>query len=74
MLYKTTKPMTIITKTTKKYDGVRALVVKQLAQRHGVTDAFVRQALRREKHSETAQQIRAAYQTLYKEVERTLRG
>lgn len=74
MLYKTTKQMTIFNKNTKKYDGVRALVVKQLAQRYGVTETFVRQALRKARQSATALMICADFKELYKEVAATLNG
>lgn len=64
--------MTIFNKNTKKYDGARALVISQLATRYGVTETFVRQALRRARQSSIALMICADFKELYKEVARTL--
>lgn len=59
-------------KSTKKYDAVKALVIKKLAVQHEVTEGFVRQAVNEDKHSETAEQIKKDYRTMYAKLQSTL--
>jgi hypothetical protein len=48
-------------KNRKKYDAKSALVIKQLAAKHKVTESFVRLAINGDRDSETATTIRKEY-------------
>ncbi len=60
-------------KSIKKYDGIRAISVKQLAKKHEVTEDFVRKSINGDAQSDTAVQILKEYRKLYKELEETLK-
>lgn len=51
-------------KRTKKYMTYNQEVVKALSDEYGVSTTFVRQAIRKDKHSLTAQTIEKKYREL----------
>lgn len=55
-----------------KYDGIKAIVVKKLAEKHQVTPDYVRKALRAERDSDTSEQIKKEYPELYRKVQKSL--
>lgn len=57
-------------KSRKKYDGMRALVVNELAEKYGITAMYVRQILRGDAgDTEVAEAVKKEYPGLYKAVE-----
>lgn len=64
--------MSAISKSRKKYDAVRALVVQQLARKYEITDTYVRQIVRGDGAGELADEIQKEYRKLYQELQKTL--
>lgn len=65
--------MSAIRKSRKKYDAKSAFVIKQLAISYEVTDVFVRLAVRGDRDSETAVQIKKEYNRLMKAIDNALK-
>jgi len=61
--------MNAIRKSRKKYDGKKAIVIKELAERYQVTEGYVRIALRGDMDNETTREIVKDYNRLYKALE-----
>lgn len=60
-------------KSRKKYDNVKALVIKEVAQAFEVTEAYVRLALNGNKDNETTDAMKKEYNRLYKAVEKVFK-
>lgn len=59
-------------KKPKKYDAVRASVIRYLAAKHQVTEAMVRMSLSDDRQSDTAIAIRSEFPKKYKQVKDAL--
>lgn len=64
--------MGIGTKNRKKYDTMRAMVVKELAKKYEVSDSFVRMAVNGDRVSETAEAIKKEFAQLTKDISNLL--
>lgn len=56
-------------KSRKKYNAKSALIVKQLAGKYEVSEAFVRMSISGDRVSETAELIKKDYNRLYKAID-----
>jgi len=59
-------------KSRKKYDSAKALVVKQLASSLKISESYVRMALNDTVKNETADTIRKEFNRLYREISNLL--
>jgi hypothetical protein len=59
-------------KSKRKYDAKRALIISTLADRHEVTEDFVRKAINNDRHSATAEDIRKDYIEMMQAVKNVL--
>lgn len=56
-------------KNRKKYDGKKALVVNELAEKYGITSMYVRQILRGDAgDTEVAEAVKKEFPRLYKAI------
>lgn len=55
-----------------KYDAKRVMIIKELAAKHQVTDVFVRLAIRGERDSEAAMQIKKDFDRLESAINKIL--
>jgi len=61
-----------MSKSTTKYQKFNSQVVNKLSAKFGLTDYYIRQCLKNERNSITADTIRREYKRLVKEVETAL--
>lgn len=57
---------------TKKYDALKALIVKKLAEKYEVEPAFVRMSINGDRESETAVEIKKEFAKQYQKLNTTL--
>lgn len=55
-------------KNRKKYDGRKALIVKQLAKSFGVSESYVRMAINSDVSNLTTEEMKKEYKRLYSAV------
>lgn len=63
----------ITSKSRKKYDTTKALVIKQLAQRYEYSADYVRKCINGDRESEVADEIKKEYHRLYKAISNALK-
>lgn len=61
-----------MSKCRKKYDGIKAIVVKQLATNLGYTTDYIRQCLSGNVDNKSATEVKKEYERLYKAVNNVL--
>lgn len=57
-----------MSKNNGKYNTQRAFIVKELAKKHEVSDAFVRLAIKGERDSDTAERIKKDFKELSEKI------
>ncbi len=62
-----------MSKGNRKYNAKSALVIKQLAAKHQVTEAFVRLAVKGERGSQTAETLHKEYRKLINAIDNALK-
>ncbi len=60
--------MRTISKSSKKYNQQRALIVRTLSDKFQVTDTYIRQAIRGDAKSDTAEKINKEFNRLSRKV------
>lgn len=57
-------------KNRKKYDGRKALVVKELANQYEYSPDYIRKCINGDRESEVAEEIKREYKRLYRSLEK----
>lgn len=60
-------------KNRKKYDGTKALVIKQLTKKFEYTTDYIRKCIRGDADSIYADEVRKEYNRLYKAIDNVLK-
>lgn len=61
-----------MSKSRKKYDGTKAIVIKQLSAKLEFTPDYIRKCLRGDSDAPSAEEVKREYNRLYKEINNIL--